>query len=198
MYGQLYHRTISRELPEPQRDPRGRARRGGCAQMTPRVHRGSAGAVGGAGNIFAPCMIFVPSTRKGALDGKICTPCILNRPIAPGNGCIGRRCCHLDLEKHAFRADIARKGTFFAHSAKKGCTARESCQPEPCGSCNTRGGAQAAMRGGRDADGMSAARWARQAHEHGTRARLARGGSAGGTIRPNAQASLQRAPSALR
>ena len=26
MYGQLYHRTISRELPEPQRDPRGRAR----------------------------------------------------------------------------------------------------------------------------------------------------------------------------
>ena len=29
MYGQLYHRTISRELPEPQRDPRGRARRGG-------------------------------------------------------------------------------------------------------------------------------------------------------------------------
>ncbi len=29
MYGQLYHRTISQELPEPQRNPRGRARRGG-------------------------------------------------------------------------------------------------------------------------------------------------------------------------
>ena len=29
MYGQLYHRTISQELPEPQRDPRGRVRRGG-------------------------------------------------------------------------------------------------------------------------------------------------------------------------
>ena len=29
MYGQLYHRTISRELREPQRDPRGRVRRGG-------------------------------------------------------------------------------------------------------------------------------------------------------------------------
>ncbi|OKY80685.1 MAG: hypothetical protein BHV62_05350 [Eggerthella sp. 51_9] len=29
LYGQLYHRTISRELPEPQRDPRGRVRRGG-------------------------------------------------------------------------------------------------------------------------------------------------------------------------
>ena len=54
---------------------------------------------GGAGNIFAPC--------------------ILNRPIAPGNGCMGRGCCHLDLEEHAFRADVARKGAFFAHSAKK-------------------------------------------------------------------------------
>lgn len=29
MYGQLYHRTISRELPEPKQDPRGRVRRGG-------------------------------------------------------------------------------------------------------------------------------------------------------------------------
>ena len=29
MYEQLYHRTISRELSEPQRDPRGRVRRGG-------------------------------------------------------------------------------------------------------------------------------------------------------------------------
>ena len=52
---------------------------------------------GGAGNIFAPCLISGSSTRKRALGGKIRAPCILNRPIAPGNGCIGRGCCHLDL-----------------------------------------------------------------------------------------------------
>ena len=69
----------------------------------------------GAGNIFAPCVVSGSSTRKRALGGKIRAPCIPNRPIAPGNGCIGRGCCHLDLEKHAFRADIARKGAFFAH-----------------------------------------------------------------------------------
>ena len=67
---------------------------------------------GGAGNIFAPCVISGSSTRKRALGGKIRAPCILNRPIAPGNGCMGRGCCHLDLEKHAFRADVARKGAF--------------------------------------------------------------------------------------
>ena len=88
---------------------------------------------GGAGNIFAPCVISGSSTRKGALGGKIRAPCILNRPIAPGNGCMGRGCCHLDLEKHAFRADVARKGTFFAHSAKKGCMRCDSCQPRALG-----------------------------------------------------------------
>ena len=32
---------------------------------------------------------------------------------------MGRGCCHSDLEEHAFRADVARKGAFFAHSAKR-------------------------------------------------------------------------------
>ena len=95
---------------------------------------------GGAGNIFAPCVISGSSTRKRALGGKIRAPCILNRPIAPGNGCMGRGCCHLDLEKHAFRADVARKGAFFAHSAKKGCIRRGSCQLGPRGRRNARGG----------------------------------------------------------
>ena len=94
----------------------------------------------GAGNIFAPCVISGSSTRKWALGGKIRAPCILNRPIAPGNGCMGRRCCHLDLEKHAFRADAARKRAFFAHSAKKGCIRCDSCQPRPRGRRPARGG----------------------------------------------------------
>ena len=93
----------------------------------------------GAGNIFAPCMISGPSTRKRPLGGKIRAPCILNRPIAPGNECIGRRCCHLDLEKHAFRADIAREGAFFAHSAKREYIWCDSCQPRPRGRRNARG-----------------------------------------------------------
>ena len=113
---------------------------------------------GGAGNIFAPCVISGSSTRKRALGGKIRAPCILNRPIAPGNGCIGRGCCHLDLEKHAFRADVARKGAFFAHSAKKGCIRRGSCRPGP-GADATREGTRAAARGGRDGGGTS--RWQR-------------------------------------
>ena len=108
---------------------------------------------GGAGNIFAPCVISGSSTRKRALGGKIRAPCIPNRPIAPGNGCMGRGCCHLDLEKHAFRADVARKGAFFAHSAKKGCIRRGSCQPGPWGRRNAR------REMGRDAD--VGARWAR-------------------------------------
>lgn len=74
----------------------------------------------GAGNIFASCVISGSSTRKRALGGKIRAPCILNRPIAPGNGCIGRGCCHLDLEKHAFRADVARKGGLFSAFGEKG------------------------------------------------------------------------------
>ena len=94
----------------------------------------------GAGNIFAPCVISGSSSRKRALGGKIRAPCILNRPIAPGNGCIGRGCCHLDLEKHAFRAEVARKGAFFAHSAKKGCMRCDSGQPGPRGRRNARGG----------------------------------------------------------
>lgn len=84
-------------------------------------------------------MISGPSTRKGGLDGKIRAPCIPNRPIAPGNGRIRRGSCHLDLEKHAFRADIARAGAFFAHSAKKGCIRCDSCQPRPRGRRNARG-----------------------------------------------------------
>lgn len=149
----------------------------------------------GAGNIFAPCMISGPSTRKGGLDGKIRAPCILNRPIAPGNGRIRRGSCHLDLEKHAFRADIAREGGFFARSARKECMRRDSCQPGSRCRRNARdgdaGGARwaqcgrGARRGGSDARG----------HRAGTR--LAR---CGGTdaIRSNAQALPQRAPSALR
>ncbi len=94
---------------------------------------------------------------KRALGGKICAPCILNRLIAPGNGYMGRGCCHLDLEKHAFRADIARKGAFFAHSAKRGCMRCDSCQLGPRGRRNARremgGVTRMSARGGRDADG---------------------------------------------
>ena len=108
---------------------------------------------GGAGNIFAPCVISGSSTRKRALGGKIRAPCILNRPIAPGNGCMGRGCCHSDLEKHAFRADVARKGAFFAHSAKKGCIRCDSCQSGPWGRRN------AGREMGGDAD--VGTRWAR-------------------------------------
>ena len=123
----------------------------------------------GAGNIFASCVISGSSTRKRALGGKIRAPCILNRPITPGNGCIGRGCCHLDLEKHAFRADAARKRAFFAHSAKKGCIRCDSCQPRARGRRNARGGrgrrrAVGAMRAelpdGNDLDDDSgSARW---------------------------------------
>lgn len=133
----------------------------------------------GAGNIFAPCVISGSSTRKRALGGKIRAPCILNRPIAPGNGCIGRRCCHLDLEKHAFRADAARRRASLAHSAKKGCMRCDSCQPRARGRRNARGGrgrrravgAMGAMRAelpdGNDLDDDSgSARW----RHRGTRA----------------------------
>ena len=148
----------------------------GWAQMAPRAGEarlaqgrgpvgsgwgsGGAGAAerpGGAGNIFAPCVISGSSTRKRTLGGKIRAPCILNRPIAPGNGCMGRGCCHLDLEKHAFRADVARKRAFFAHSAKKGCIRRGSCQPGPWGRRNARremgGVTRMSAHGGRDAGG---------------------------------------------
>ena len=175
MYGQLYHRTISRELPEPQRNPRGRARRGGhkrdgrggacgkqarpapqgakpvrpCRMSHAAAARRKARSVGpqaaagerpgGAGNIFAPCVISGSSTRKRGLGGKIRAPCIPNRRIAPENECMGRGCCHSDLEKHAFRADVARKGAFFAHSAKNGCIRHDSCQPGPRCRRNARG-----------------------------------------------------------
>lgn len=101
---------------------------------------------GSAGNIFAPCMISGPSTRKGGLDGKIRAPCIPNRPIAPGNGRIGRGSCHLDLEKHAFRADVARERAFFTHSAKNGCIRRDSCQPGPGCRRNARDGDAGGVR----------------------------------------------------
>ena len=126
------------------RDSRGRMRQAGQARAAGRKarsagpHAAAAERPGGAGNIFAPCVISGSSTRKRALGGKIRAPCILNRPIAPGNGCMGRGCCHPDLEEHAFRADAARKGAFFAHSAKKGCIRRGSCQPGP-GAAATRG-----------------------------------------------------------
>ena len=126
-------------------------------------HAATAERPGGVGNIFAPCVISGSSTRKRALGGKIRAPCILNRPIAPGNGCMERGCCHLDLEKHAFRADVARKEAFFAHSAKKGCIRRGSCQSGPWGRRNAgreMGGVMRMLaRGGRDAGGTS--RWQR-------------------------------------
>lgn len=128
-------------------------------------HAAAAERPRGAGNIFASCVISGSSTRKWALGGKIRTPCIPNRPIAPGNGCIGRGCCHLDLEKHAFRADVARKGAFFAHSAKKGCIRCDSCQPRARGRRNARGG-----HGWRCA--MSAGRGRRREAGLGNRCRL--------------------------
>lgn len=243
MYGQLYHRTISRELQEPRRSPRGagggarvgqqeaRWVRGGCEGMgsaraagrtrwqrpahaasgpgpghkaqspfgqfagprpAPRCRERS----GSTGNIFAPCMISGSSTRKGALDGKIRAPCILNHPIVPGNGRIGRGSCHLDLEKHAFRADIAREGAFFAHSAKKGCIRRDSCQPGPRCRRNARDGDAGGVRWAQCGWGARLCR--RDARGRGAGTRLARGGDAGRTIRPNAQALPQRAPSELR
>ena len=102
---------------------------------------------GSAGNIFASCMISGPSTRKGGLDGKIRAPCILNRPIAPGNGYIRRGSCHSDLEKHAFRADIAREGPFSRIRRKRDAYGAILASQDP-GAAETREG---------DADG--GARW---------------------------------------
>ena len=157
----------------------GQARAAGRKARSARPQAAAAERPRGAGNIFASCVISGSSTRKRALGGKIRAPCILNRPIAPGNGCIGRGCCHLDLEKHAFRAEVARKGAFFAHSAKKGCMRCDSCQPWPRGRRNARGergqrraaGAMGAMRAelpdGNDLDDDSgSARW----RHRGTRA----------------------------
>ena len=135
------------------RDGRGaRMRQAGQARAAGRKARSAgpqaaaAERLRGAGSIFASCVISGSSTRKWALGGKIRAPCILNRPIAPGNGCIGRGCCHLDLEKHAFRAEVARKGSFFAHSTKKGCMRCDSCQPWPRGRRNARGGGRGRRR----------------------------------------------------
>ena len=141
----------------------GQARAAGRKARSAGPHAAAAERPRGAGNIFASCVISGSSTRKRALGGKIRAPCILNRPIAPGNGCIGRGCCHLDLEKHAFRADAARKRAFFAHSAKKGCIRCDSCQPRPRGRRNERGGGtRAAARGGRDGgDARRTPRWQR-------------------------------------
>ena len=103
----------------------------------------------GAGNIFASCVISGSSSRKRALGGKIRAPCIPNRPIAPGNGCIGRGCCHLDLEKHAFRAEVARKGAFSRIRRKR----------DACGAILASQGPGADTTREGDADG--GARWAR-------------------------------------
>ena len=71
---------------------------------------------------------FGPLDAKRGLGGKIRAPCILNRPIAPGNGCIGRGSCHSDLEKHTFRANIARERAYCVHSSKRERIRRDSCQ----------------------------------------------------------------------
>lgn len=79
------------------------------------------------GKIRAPCMIPRPSTQKCRLPDNIRALCIRNRPIASRNGYTGRRSCHPQLEKNAFRADVAREAPLFAQSAKRGCIAREYC-----------------------------------------------------------------------
>lgn len=84
-----------------------------------------------AGNIFTPCMISGPSARKTALDGKIPAPCIQNHPIAPGNGHMGRRCCHFYPKKHAWGENVASKGAYCAHLAKRERIRRDSCQMGP-------------------------------------------------------------------
>ena len=140
-------------------------------------HAAAAERPGGAGNIFAPCVISGSSTRKRALGGKIRAPCILNRPIAPGNGCIGRGCCHLDLEKHAFRADVARKGAFFAHSAKRDAYGAVLASQGP-GAAATRGErwggvTRMSAHGGRDrgdAPGAARRRWRRSGRRARARA----------------------------
>ena len=153
-------------------------------------------------------MISGPSTRKGGLDGKIRAPCIRNRPIAPGNGRIRRGSCHLDLEKHAFRADIAREGPFSRTRRERDACGTILASQGPVAAA-TRGTGTRAACSGRDTDGdADGARWAQcgrgarrggsDARGRGTGTRLARGGDAGRTIRPNAQALPQRAPSALR
>ena len=85
----------------------------------------------GTGNIFAPCMISGPSTRKTALDGKILAPCTQNHPIAPGNGHMGQGSCHFYPKKHAWDEDVARKRAYCAHSAKRERIRRDSCQMGP-------------------------------------------------------------------
>lgn len=102
-----------------------------------------------AGNIFTLCMISGPSARKTALDGKIPAPCIQNHPIAPGNGHMGRRCCHFYPKKHAWGENVASKGAYCAHSAKRERIRRDSCQMGP---------RSAAMQG-RGARFYGAARW---------------------------------------
>ena len=166
----------------------GQARAAGRKARSAGPHAATAERPGGAGNIFAPCVISGSSTRKRALGGKIRAPCILNHPIAPGNGCMGRGCCHLDLEKHAFRADVARKRAFLAHSAKKGCIRRGSCQSGPWGRRNARRemGARCGCRRTVGAMGgaMSAgsARWRHRGMRMAARGGHD-GGDAGGTSR---------------
>lgn len=72
-----------------------------------------------AGKIRALCMIPRPSTQKCRLPGKICALCIRNRPIAPRNGYMGRRSCHLQREKHTFRANVAREAAFSRNRRKE-------------------------------------------------------------------------------
>ena len=122
-----------------------------------------------AGNIFTPCMISGPSARKTALDGKIPAPCIQNHPIAPGNGHMGRRCCHFYPKKHAWGENVASKGAYCAHSAKRERIRRDSCQMGPQVRRNARKGcevlwggmvgnaAEASNTAGSGVDGLGAA-----------------------------------------
>lgn len=79
------------------------------------------------GKIRALCMIPRPSTQKCRLPDNIRALCIRNRPIASRNGYMRRRSCHLQREKHAFRANVAREAALFVQSAKREYTRHDYC-----------------------------------------------------------------------
>lgn len=131
-----------------------RACAAGRKARSARLRSAAAEKPGSAGRFFALCVISGRSTQKGGLGGKIRAPCILNRPIAPGNGYIRRGSCHSDLEKHTFRANIARKRAYFAHSAKREYIWCDSCQlgtraPQCEGGCRVLWTARRMMAPGR-------------------------------------------------
>lgn len=141
-----------------------------------RLRSAAAEKPGSAGKIFAPCMISGPSTPKEGLGGKIRAPCILNRPIAPGNGYIRRGSCHSDLEKHTFRANIARKRAYFPLSAKREYIWCDSCQlvtraPQCEGGCRVLWAARRMMASGRARRDEPRYHVARGATDYSARAR---------------------------